>query len=1013
MSEELKSNNSEKLKKGINIIDLNSINNYMNYKDNIISPINIDKEQLYQSFILFQKFLSMNKNMGNITTEKNINNSNNKVENESNMKALNIKSDDDSKNNYSAKKEDTKFEEGNNKLISENSGRNKNANIIAYDEIPIKPSGYNFIELLEKTLANEKNESKNENQKENENKNLNNSNDTLLSINNLNENNKSKENNSLEKKQILNKKLFDKKDEENNSIKKEENCKNSDSKDYLQINKIDIEELNDTDNENENDFSIHKNKDYSTDNILNMKENEHMNDNNKDCLSQISQNISKIITNKNNFENEHINNNNVNTINILDNFSEKDLENPIDEKMISINIRPISKTKETNSNKNQKEISSFNSFKINCKKNIENMSYESDISNIIINYPILNREKLIEQKIKELNSEIIKFKEEKNKICKLKIEYEKIQNKLLDDVQQFNLKKQEFEKYQKEELNKIKMEKNKLFIESQKINKIKNQNESYAIIIKKNKEIIENLKKQISNYQVLFKQKQTQNRNKKNSKNHKNISIKKIEDLENFKEKKEFIKKRNNSSGNGLEIKNDKNILRRKYQNNNLTIGNIMRDANTFNYSKENKDKDKDKDKEEMRPKLNNKDFSQIELNDNLMDDIKKKDEFSNLNEDNNIQNNGENNISLNYLDESEINADHVKNVNFTTNGNINNNIINSDFMLNSETLQKELLSAKRNINDINNNINNNIKNDIKDVIIENHNKERVSQNTKKSSSNKIKKLNINSSENNRSNKFENCNKKNMHKNNTVSRLTCLNRKTNTNKKNNLFNKTLNNSNKTNNITIYSNTNNKSYNSSSISRDKAKISISKKNKNNTQNLFYNVSKINNFNMNNKCDFIIPKKYLNKEYKLINSIASDDKLINVYTNDKKEILFKSGVKKEIYGDGYQIIYLLNGDIKQYYPDGKIISFFNESQTVQFTFKDGVQVFKFRNGQFEKIMPDGTKQISYPEGVNRYTDRINEKQDNKGLKITKSFDGIKKVKCDIDNKENINIMNDIEE
>ena len=40
MSEELKNNNSEKVKKEINIIDLNSINNYMNYKDNTISPIN-------------------------------------------------------------------------------------------------------------------------------------------------------------------------------------------------------------------------------------------------------------------------------------------------------------------------------------------------------------------------------------------------------------------------------------------------------------------------------------------------------------------------------------------------------------------------------------------------------------------------------------------------------------------------------------------------------------------------------------------------------------------------------------------------------------------------------------------------------------------------------------------------------------------------------------------------------------------------------------------------------------
>ena len=105
MSEELKNNNSEKVKKEINIIDLNSINNYMNYKDNTISPINIDKDQLYQSFILFQKFLSMNKNIENITSGKNMNDNKNKVENDSNMKVSKIKSDNDSKNNYSAKKD--------------------------------------------------------------------------------------------------------------------------------------------------------------------------------------------------------------------------------------------------------------------------------------------------------------------------------------------------------------------------------------------------------------------------------------------------------------------------------------------------------------------------------------------------------------------------------------------------------------------------------------------------------------------------------------------------------------------------------------------------------------------------------------------------------------------------------------------------------------------------------------------------------------------------------------------
>ena len=55
-----------------------------------------------------------------------------------------------------------------------------------------------------------------------------------------------------------------------------------------------------------------------------------------------------------------------------------------------------------------------------------------------------NKEHIIQQKIKELNEEIINFKEERNKINKLKEEYEKLQNKLIEDIQQFNEKKEEF-----------------------------------------------------------------------------------------------------------------------------------------------------------------------------------------------------------------------------------------------------------------------------------------------------------------------------------------------------------------------------------------------------------------------------------------------------------------------------------------------------------------------------------------------------------------------------------------
>ena len=63
-----------------------------------------------------------------------------------------------------------------------------------------------------------------------------------------------------------------------------------------------------------------------------------------------------------------------------------------------------------------------------------------------------NREQLIQNKIKELNYETIKFREEKDKVIKIKKEYEKLHEKLIKDIEEFNLKKMNFEKYKEEEL---------------------------------------------------------------------------------------------------------------------------------------------------------------------------------------------------------------------------------------------------------------------------------------------------------------------------------------------------------------------------------------------------------------------------------------------------------------------------------------------------------------------------------------------------------------------------------
>ena len=63
----------------------------------------------------------------------------------------------------------------------------------------------------------------------------------------------------------------------------------------------------------------------------------------------------------------------------------------------------------------------------------------------------------------------------------------------------------------------------------------------------------------------------------------------------------------------------------------------------------------------------------------------------------------------------------------------------------------------------------------------------------------------------------------------------------------------------------------------------------------------------------------------------------------------------------------VIYFNNKDIKQVYPDGKVVYYFAEANTNQTTLTDGLQVFKFESGQIEKHYPDGTKEINFSDGT----------------------------------------------
>ena len=146
---------------------------------------------------------------------------------------------------------------------------------------------------------------------------------------------------------------------------------------------------------------------------------------------------------------------------------------------------------------------------------------------------------------------------------------------------------------------------------------------------------------------------------------------------------------------------------------------------------------------------------------------------------------------------------------------------------------------------------------------------------------------------------------------------------------------------------------------------KKPINYNDKNPNLTTNKKVNSNKEKKLSLE-EYEFKIPEKYKNNKYKLTKTLKAGDKIINIYNDSKKEIIFQSGVRKEIFKDGLQIIYFVNGDIKQNYPNGKSIYYFSQAKTVQTTYKNGIIVVKFDNNQVERHYPDGKKQILFPDG-----------------------------------------------
>ena len=127
-------------------------------------------------------------------------------------------------------------------------------------------------------------------------------------------------------------------------------------------------------------------------------------------------------------------------------------------------------------------------------------------------------------------------------------------------------------------------------------------------------------------------------------------------------------------------------------------------------------------------------------------------------------------------------------------------------------------------------------------------------------------------------------------------------------------------------------------------------SLIKDTKNNDEEIYdddYNISKQNNFEMK------FEKKYNLKDMIISKRESKDDKIIISYNNNAKEIIYNSGVRQQIFPDGYKIIYFINNDIKQIFPSGKYVYFFFESKVTMTYFpKNNLKIYKYKNGKIEK-------------------------------------------------------------
>ena len=246
------------------------------------------------------------------------------------------------------------------------------------------------------------------------------------------------------------------------------------------------------------------------------------------------------------------------------------------------------------------------------------------------NNKISAKSQMMEEKIKELEFETFKFREERNKVNELKLQYEKLQSKLFNDIEDFSKKKEEFEKFKQNEINNINKERKNMFIYNKFINNLKNQNKSLEVEIKKNEEEISQLKMKIEELKLIIKNKDVEIKNLQKILNDKNSCkkippVQKLKDIENDNENINTLgnlNKKNNSVKifNNVEknysLCNPKALKVKKINitNNNKNKNIILSNNNSII---EQKDSSHIFKKYKFNNKENNNDESKISINSN------------------------------------------------------------------------------------------------------------------------------------------------------------------------------------------------------------------------------------------------------------------------------------------------------------------------------------------------------------------------------------------------------------